>query len=187
MRLRHLILSIISPEQGGFVLGMEIAKGAIVVHEVLHCTSTHKILALIIKLDMMKAYGKVNWDFLMDIFYKLGFDRKLGRWIYACISGAIFLVLINGSTSGLFSSSQGIRQGDPLSPLLFIILPKTLSKSTKREHSDGIWKGIHIPHTSIDVTHSLFTYDIVLFGLATIPKAKTIKKVLETYMFASNQ
>lgn len=77
MRLQHLIPSFISLELGGFVLGREMVEGENIAHEVLHSISTHKITALIIKLDMMKAYDRVNWDFLMDIFHKLGFDKKI--------------------------------------------------------------------------------------------------------------
>jgi hypothetical protein len=70
------------------------------------------------KLDLEKDFDHVNWDFLYYILRRDGFGSKWRKWISACISMARFSILINGSPHGFFSSSQGLRQGDPLSSSL---------------------------------------------------------------------
>lgn len=132
-----IIPNLISKEQGCFVPGRETAEGALVAHEVLDSIKKNAIQSVIIKLDMMKAYDRVDWSFLLQVLLKFGFHLKLCKWIMSCLKGAKFLVLINGSPAGFFSSSQGVRQGDPLSPFLFIILAKALSRFVHKVHSQG--------------------------------------------------
>lgn len=97
----------------------ETSKGAIVAHEILHSISQQKIPTMILKLDMLKAYDHVNWQSLVPVLYRFGFSRCWVKWVFSCISSSHFSVLINGSPSGFFASSRGIRQGDPC--LLFCL------------------------------------------------------------------
>ena len=78
-----------------------------------------KILGVICKLDIEKAYDNVNWKALLKLLKKMGFGEKWCSWICTCISTVQFSVLVNGSPADFFGSSRGLRQGDPLSPLLF--------------------------------------------------------------------
>lgn len=133
----------------------------------------------------MKAYDRGDWSFLMQILKKFGFHEKWCKWIY--LSGAMFYVLINGIPSRFFNSSQGVRQGDPLSPFLIIVLTEALSRSVKKAHLEGKWKGIHFPNTRLTITHSLFFDDTILFGMSTIDEAKKIKEVLQRDSLASGQ
>jgi hypothetical protein len=77
-------------------------------------------------MDLKKAYDHVNWDFLLYMFEKVWVWGKWCSWIAHCISMMHFSVLVNGSPTGFFSSSRGLRQRDPLSPLLFIIVIEAL-------------------------------------------------------------
>ena len=163
--MQHLIPLIISPEQGGFVPGREIMEGAIVVHEVLHSINSNHSSNFVIKLDMMKAYDRVCWKFLLQVLSKMGFSKNWCKWIKACISGAWFSVLLNGKPAGFFSSTQGIRQGDPLSPVLFIIMAEAFSRTISHQHKLSNWHGALISGTNIAITHSLFVDDTLLFGL----------------------
>ena len=83
---------------------------------------------LICKLDLEKAYDHVNWDFLLYMLEKYGFEERWRSWIHQCVSMVCFSVLINGTPADFFSSSQGVRQGDPLSPLLFVMVMEAFSR-----------------------------------------------------------
>jgi hypothetical protein len=84
-------------------------EGALVAHEVLHSINSNQSSNFVVKLDMMKAYDRVCWKFLMQVLIKMGFSRNWCKWIKACISGEWFSVLINGKPAGFFSSTQGVR------------------------------------------------------------------------------
>ena len=73
------------------------------------------------QLDIEKAYDHVNWNFLLYVMKRMGFGDRWRRWVHQCISSASFAVLVNGSPIGFCSASRGLRQGDPLSPLLFFV------------------------------------------------------------------
>ena len=77
---------------------------------------------VICKMDLEKAYEHVNWDFLLYMLRRCGFGEKWCSWIVHCIFSMCFSVLVNGSPTGFFISSCGLRQGGPLSPLLFVIV-----------------------------------------------------------------
>lgn len=104
-RLASFILKIISIEQGGFVLGRETTEGALVVHEIVYSSTSHKKEAMLIKLDMMKAYDRVCWKFLHQVLIKFGFSKTWCKWILSCLKGGKISILVNGSPVGFFSPS----------------------------------------------------------------------------------
>ena len=79
------------------------------------------------KLDLVKAFDRVNSSFLRLVLLQIGFLGNYVNWIMGCVESAKFAILINGTPSNLFPVSRGIRQGCPLSPLLFILIIEGLS------------------------------------------------------------
>ncbi|KAF5462949.1 hypothetical protein F2P56_018911 [Juglans regia] len=115
---------------------------------------------------MEKEYDHVNWDFLLDLLRRCGFGERLRSWIRWCISTTKFIVQINGSPTGFFNNTQGLRQGDPLSPLLFVIVMEALSKMTSALVANGRVTGYSIRSPSgrlINISYLLFLDDTLIF------------------------
>ena len=87
---------------------------------------------VVCKLDIEKTYDHVNWDALFYLLERMGFGVQWRKWIKACVSTVRFSVLVNGSPAGFFGSSRGLRQGDSLSPLLFLLIMEVLSRILKK-------------------------------------------------------
>lgn len=128
-RLKRCLSSLISETQSAFVARRLITDNILVAHEVFHALRTNpscKAKFVAIKTDMSKAFDRVEWFFLEALLLKLGFSPKWVSWIKLCISSVSYQVLLNGEPKGSIHPSRGIRQGDPLSPFLFIILTEAL-------------------------------------------------------------
>ena len=89
------------------------------------------------KLDIEKAYDHVNWDTLFYLLERMGFGDRWRRWLKTCVSAVRFSILVNGSPVGFFGSSRGLRQSDPLSPLLFLLIMEVLSHILKKTEEGG--------------------------------------------------
>jgi hypothetical protein len=86
-------------------------------HECLHSIKQKHLKALILKLDLKKAYDCINWDFLRMILIQTGFGLLTTNWVMSCVTSATFAVLVNGETTSFFRVVGDLRQGCPLSPL----------------------------------------------------------------------
>lgn len=132
-RLKPLLCSLISPEQGGFVEGRQILDGVVTAMEAIHSMANSKERAMFMKLDMAKAYDRVSWEFLQNILLAFGFAEEWVNWVLSCVTSPSYSVLVNGEPSDLFGASRGLRQGDPLSPYLFIIMAEGLGRFIKSQ------------------------------------------------------
>ena len=139
-RLKPILSGLISPEQTGFVEGRKIIDGIILTHEMTHSLKQTKIPGMLLKVDLAKAYDKVNCKFLKAILLAFGFKYDCVKWIGNLDSMTFFSILVNGSPSDTFSVSRGLRQVDQLSPFLFIILAEGLGRTLKAHQAKGeIW------------------------------------------------
>jgi len=98
---------------------------------------------------------------------QIGLTLEATHWIMGCVSSTNFFVLINGSSSSFFRSSRGLRQGCPLSPLLFLLIVEGLSRILLKLIEDGKIEGVLVA-TGIRHTHLLFVDDVILFGKGTL-------------------
>jgi hypothetical protein len=120
-RLKGVLDKVISKTQSAFINGRQILDPILIANESLDSRRRLGEPGILCKMDVEKAYDHVNWDFLLYMLKRCGFGEKWCSWISFCISTVRFSVLVNGSPEGFFDSSRGIRQGDPLSPLLFVL------------------------------------------------------------------
>lgn len=125
-RLSCVLPDLILDNQTTFVRGRQIAKNFVVVREVLqHVSHAHQVAAFF-KIDFAKAFDMMNWEFLTLIMQARGFPSKWIRWIELLLTTGKSRVVINGEPSPYFQHKRGLRQGDPLSPMLFLIVVDVL-------------------------------------------------------------
>ncbi|XP_057836614.2 secreted RxLR effector protein 78-like [Cryptomeria japonica] len=169
-------MKIISPEQHDFTPGREITDSIIMAIETIHSMHSSKAKGMIIKLDVSKAYDRVSWNFLFEVLKKFGFKQKWLDCIKHCVSSVNYFVIVNGTMSGFFQATNGLRQGDPLSLFLFVLMAEVLGRSIKFSVGQGAWKGISIKGYMEPVSHLQFVDDTILFGEASKREALIIKK-----------
>jgi hypothetical protein len=131
-RLDLVCQRLIAMEQSVFIRGRYILESVVVAHELVHSLHKSKDPGVVIKLDYEKTYHKVNLDFLMEILKLRGFGRKFLSWINCLVRGGSVSVLVNGVESNTYKTGKGLRQEDPLSPLLFNFVEHVLSEMLEK-------------------------------------------------------
>jgi len=129
--------------------------------------------------------GRVRHFLLFLVITKIGFADSFINWIKACLSGPWIAPLINGGPTSFFQSKRGLRQGCPLSPLLYIIMADSLSHSLERKRAEGSLTGIYIVRGVKEVNHSQFADDTLLMGGASTRITSRFKGVMEKLLDAS--
>ena len=165
-RIKRVMSLVISQSQNAFVEGRQILDAVLIANEAVDSTLRGKEKGILCKLDIEKAYDHIRWDFLLKMLERMGFGPKWIRWINWCISTATFSVLINGSPAGFFWSSRGLRQGDPLSPYLFVIGMEALSCLLKRAVEGNFITGCRFGGRDggeIVISHLLYADDTIIF------------------------
>lgn len=121
-KLKKSLENIVSPLQSTFLSSRQISDNIIVAHEIVHSMkkSKKKVGNIGLKIDMSKAFDRVNWNFLIKTMRTFGYSEDWCNLIYQCISTTSIDVLLNGNPCAEFKPTRGLRQGDPLSPYLFI-------------------------------------------------------------------
>ncbi|KAK1282002.1 hypothetical protein QJS10_CPB22g00323 [Acorus calamus] len=129
-----------------------------------------------IKINLWKAFDSIRWPYIKAVLQAMNFDHTWISWIMACIQFPQFSVLINGSPFGFFGSSSGLRQGDPISPLLFVLSMEILSQLLDNVLRD---KTIE-PYTkkSISVSHLLFADDLIIFSASLAKSGSDLREIL---------
>ena len=165
-RLKKVLDKVVSTNQNAFVKGRQILDVSLIANEVIDFWYKRKEKGLICKLDIGKANDSINWKFLMKVLHKRGFGARWMEWIWWCISTANFSILVNGVPTGYFSNSKGLRQGDPLSPYLFVLGMEVLSVLLRRAVDGGFIFGCSLRGRGgmgMNVSHLLFANDTIIF------------------------
>ncbi|XP_026429782.1 uncharacterized protein LOC113326232 [Papaver somniferum] len=162
-RLKFVMDKLISPVQCAYIEGRQIIDGTLIANELVDSRIRSKDPGIVCKIDLEKAFDRVNWRYLEFVLVQMGFGRKWCNWLRFSYSSASFSVLINGSSFGYFTSSRGVRQGCPISPLLFIIAMEGFSRFMDRASSQGLFSGFSVSSSSIVVNHLHYADDTIFF------------------------
>lgn len=163
MRLAKCANKLISPAQTAFIPGRFISEGIVMLHEVLHHLRVQHKQGVILKLDFEKAYDKVLWSFMMEVLKRKNFPSKWIGWMKQVVEGGRVGIIINGQPSNYFRTYKGLRQGDPLSPLLFKLVGDTLSMMLERAKHSGVIRGLVLDLIEEGLTHLQYVDDTILF------------------------
>ncbi|KAF5446820.1 hypothetical protein F2P56_032419 [Juglans regia] len=186
--LAPMLKRIISPEQGAFIPSRSIFDNISLTQEL--ANSINKQVRggnIILKLDMEKAYDSVDWGFLLHVMAHFGFSRQMCGLIKQCISTPWFSVVMNGVPKGFFKSGRGLRQGDPISPYLFIIVEEILSRLLKvsfEERKIGFYLQ---PRGTPVISHLLYADDILVFANGSRKSVRAIRDTLSIHEQWSGQ
>lgn len=180
-RLKTILPDIIPENQGGFIQGRQIVDNFILVQEAIHSSLAQKEKGMVVKLDLERAFDRVKHRFLLDVLYKFGFGLKFIKWIKACTSEPWIAPLVNGRATDFFKASRGLRQGCPLSPLLFVLQASVLSFLLNTKQSEQEIMGLNITRGVKSINHALFVDDSLLLGATSLALAKRFKDVVDAY------
>lgn len=188
-RLKKILPSIITEYQSAFTKSRLISDNILVAFESLHSMQRHtgKDDYMAIKLDMSKAYDRVEWVYLEAVTRKMGFVERWVRLMMTCITSVSYSILINGEPKGMVVPTRGIRQGDPLSPFLFLLCTEGLNGLISQAANQGDIKGFDLCRNSPRLTHLLFVDDSLLFYRATEQECNNILEILDVYGSCSGQ
>jgi hypothetical protein len=189
-RLKSCLDKLVSQEQSAFVEGRSILDNALIAIEVIHAmkrkTKGHRG-ELALKINISKAYDKVDWGFLRGMLVRMGFAEQWIQWMMMCVSSVNYSVLMNFNKVGPITPGRGLRQGDPLSPYLFILVAEGLTALIHQVVHRGDIHGVRICRGAPEVSHLLFADDCFLFCRANVAEVNQLLSILHTYEQASGQ
>ncbi|XP_071926511.1 uncharacterized protein [Coffea arabica] len=140
-----------------------------------------------LKLDMVKAYDRMSWTHVIHVLQKFGFGERFIDMVWRLLSNVWFSIIINGMSRGFFKSSRGLRQGDPLSPMLFVIGAEVLSRGLNNLAQQVGFVGFRVPRGCPTVTHLAFADDVIIFWNGSTATLKAIMQVLGEYQRSLGQ
>ncbi|XP_021774657.1 uncharacterized protein LOC110738567 [Chenopodium quinoa] len=189
-RLRWILPDIVSDFQNAFVPGRLMSDNCLMVHEILsfiNASKARKLFYATLKLDMNKAYDRVEWDFLSQVLQVFGFPPYWVHLIMQCVSTVSYQVLVNGSPTEGFRPQRGLCQRDPLSSYLFVLCMEVLSAMLRKAESEGLFQGIKIARRALVISHLFFADDSLLFFQVSPLACEHVMNVLSALCDISGQ
>lgn len=189
-RLKSVIPAMISPIQLAFVPNRLISDNVLLAFELNHFIKSKpksKEDFMTLKLDVSKAYDRVEWAFLRLMLLRLGLVEYFVDLIMSCVSSVTYSFLLNGSQFGFLQPSRGLRQGDPLYPYLFICVVEAFIVLISQAEWNGQIRGVQVARQAPIITSLCFADYTLLFCRARMAEATSLKEVLDKYAAVSGQ
>ena len=188
-RLRSFLDKFIFPMQMAFVPGRKGIDNMIIAQEVVHSLGKKRgrTRYMALKIDLEKAYDKQEWSFIKDMFIRANLPNDIIDVIMSCVSSVSTSILFNGEALDPILPSRGIRQGDPLSPYLFILCMDYLGQLIEEKCSVNLWQPVKASQSDLAFSHLFFANDLMLFAKVDGVNYSAIRDVLDLFCNFSGQ
>ncbi|XP_057792980.1 uncharacterized protein LOC131009580 [Salvia miltiorrhiza] len=187
-RLSSVAASHVLPNQFGFIKGRNIHDCIMLGSEGLNCMErTNNGINMACKIDIRKAFDTIRWDFVFQVLRANGYHETFINWVSIIFTSARLSILYNGRLTGYFPCSRGVRQGDPLSPILFGIAEDVLGFLINSCVESGHLKPMSFSRSTLFPTHLFYADDVLLFCRATVRNARKIQEIFYYYGSLSGQ
>ncbi|XP_074320087.1 uncharacterized protein LOC141656897 [Silene latifolia] len=183
--LSEVLPDVISVNQGGFVKGRSIVENILICQDIVRLNNRKAISPrFLLKVDLKKAYDSVSWEFLEQMLGALNFPAQFISLLMECVRSASYSLVLNGDIFGFFMGKKGLRQGDPLSPLLFTIAMEYLSRvlAFVTEHIPFKY---HPMCGKLKLSHLMFADDLLLFSKRDVGFIMVLLRAFATFSKAS--
>jgi len=178
-RLRSVIGLVISDSQSAFIKGRQILDGILVANEIVDEARKLRKELILFKVDFAKAYDTVDWGYLDEVMIKMGFPSLWRKWINECVGTATALVLVNGSPTDEFPLGRGLRQGDPLSPFLFLLAAEGFNVLMESLIRNNLYSGYQVGNNAgTTVSHLQFADDTLILGDKSWANIRAMRAIL---------
>lgn len=180
-KLKPILSDLILPNQTAFVQGRLLIENTILATEVVDgYHKQHGPPRITLKVGIAKAFDTLNWDFLFICLSTLQIPPIFIHWLRACVCTPSYSIGYNGTVQGYFKGRRGLRQGDPLSPYLFVIAMNCLSEMLNRGANEGKF-GYHAKCSSSKLTHLCFADDLLIFTDGKLSSVQAIISILDEF------
>lgn len=189
-RLRNIMPYLVSCSQSSFVPGRSITDNILVLQETVHSLSNlhGKKGFMILRLDLEKAYDRLEWSFIRETLEIIGMPSLLINVISKCLDSVSMCINWNGERTISFNTSRGLRQGDPISPYIFVLALERLGQRIQDLVEDGSWKPLKFGRGNAPkVSHINFVDDLVLITEASMDQTKLIQDLLNEFCLTPNR
>ncbi|CAA0825525.1 Unknown protein [Striga hermonthica] len=183
-KMKRLMPLLIGPTQVSFIPGRHITDNIVIAQELIHTMRTVKGKRgyMVIKVDLEKAYDYVRWDYFEETLVIAGFPRLFVKSIMTCVTSATMQLSWNGVLSAEFVPSRGVRQGDPISPYLFVLCMERLALAISCYVNSGQWRPISLGRGKVKIPYLMFADDLLLFDEASHEQVGCVKEVLREFV-----
>ncbi|GKD96154.1 RNA-directed DNA polymerase, eukaryota, reverse transcriptase zinc-binding domain protein, partial [Tanacetum coccineum] len=183
-RLVLVLEDLVSDSQSAFVKDRQILDGPFILNELVQWCKKKRKKSMFFKVDFEKAFDSVRWDFIINILKKFGFGNRWCTWISNCLRSSRGSLLVNGSPTSEFQFFKGLKQGDPISPFLFILVMESLHISFQRVVDAGLFTGIKL-NEETSISHLFYADDAIFMGQWCHKNIDVLKHVLDVFYRAS--
>lgn len=189
-RMKGLLDVVVSGTQSAFLSDRLISDNIMISYEIMHYLKRKKYGKdgyMALKIDMCKAYDRIEWQFLRAILRKVGFCEWWTHLLLQCVTTVSYSIIHGEYEMGPINPTRGLIQGDPFSPYLFITCAEGLSALISHYETKQWIHGVKVCKRAPTISHMLFAYDLYLYCKADTNEATKVLKMLEVYEKASGQ